>query len=128
MKTIERVDLYIRSKGLNDRRFEVSANLGNGILGKARKSKRGNLSNDIIDKILNTYSDLSEVWLKCGDGEMINEESTKQPACLSGWLFISPRGADFPDRCYSAKWLVPLPTFGYLSSFYAHKLDNEWYV
>jgi len=77
MKTIERVDLYIRSKGLNDRRFEVSANLGNGILGKARKSKRGNLSNDIIDKILNTYSDLSEVWLKCGEGEMINEESTK---------------------------------------------------
>ncbi|NCU33593.1 MAG: hypothetical protein EOM23_11845 [Candidatus Moranbacteria bacterium] len=33
-----------------------------------------------------------------------------QTACLSGWLFLSPRGADFPDRCYSAKWLVPLPT------------------
>lgn len=77
MRIIDRVDEYIKHKRLKSSQFEAVAGLGNSILDKARKSKKGNLSADTLDKILKVYTDLNELWLKCEIGDMIKEEDTK---------------------------------------------------
>lgn len=69
----DRLDNYMKYKGLNDNKITVETGISNGLIGKARK-KRGSLSQENISKILCCYSDLSADWLLTGRGDMLKTE------------------------------------------------------
>lgn len=69
MRKIDRFDMYMQMKGLNDNKVTIDLNLSTGILNKSRKNS--DLSEKTIKKILDYYTDLSEEWLIVGSGEML---------------------------------------------------------
>lgn len=77
MRKIDRFDKYMKYKGLNDNKVTIQLALSVGTLGKSRKSDR-DLSDKVIEKILNFYTDLNRVWLLTGEGEMIKNNLTPQ--------------------------------------------------
>ena len=74
MKIIERFDIYMEHKHLNDNKVTVQLGLSNGVIGKSRKEGR-DLSDRVIEQILNFYTDLNREWLLYGDGEMLSPNS-----------------------------------------------------
>ena len=70
MRRIDRFDKYMKVKGLNDNKVTIQLGLSVGTLGKSRKEGR-DLSDKVIELILNFYKDLSRVWLLTGEGEML---------------------------------------------------------
>lgn len=77
MKKIDRFDKYMKYKGLNDNKVTIQLALSVGTIGKSRKSDR-DLSDKVVEKILNFYTDLNRVWLLTGEGEMIKNNLTPQ--------------------------------------------------
>lgn len=77
MRVIERFDLYMKEKGLNDNRATVQLGLSVGSIGKSRKEGR-DLSKKTVAKILDYYNDLDETWLLTGNGEMLCEPRVKE--------------------------------------------------
>jgi hypothetical protein len=69
-RKIDRLDKYMKVKGLNDNRITISCGLSNGVIGKSREKGR-DLSNKTIAVLLKVYDDLNEVWLLTGNGEML---------------------------------------------------------
>lgn len=70
MRRIERFDIYLKHKGLNDNIVTNDLGISIGTIGKSRKEGR-DLSNRVIELILNFYTDLSRRWLLTGEGEML---------------------------------------------------------
>jgi hypothetical protein len=70
---IDRLEAYMNYKGLNDNQVTVQSGLSIGLIGKARKTRKG-LHSDSIEKILHTYSDLSPCWFTIGTGNMLVED------------------------------------------------------
>lgn len=70
MKKIDRFDMYMKYKGLNDNIVTKKLGLSVGLIGKSRGEKR-DLSNRVIESILNSYTDLNRIWLLTGEGEML---------------------------------------------------------
>lgn len=73
MKRIDRFDVYMSYKKLNDNKVTKQLSLSNGVLGKSRKEGR-DLSDKVIEKIEKYYTDLNIDWLVTGDGEMIRAD------------------------------------------------------
>lgn len=69
-KIIDRFDEYMAYKRLNDNRVTIQLGLSNGTIGKSRQENR-DLSDKVIEQILNFYTDLSRTWLLYGEGEML---------------------------------------------------------
>ena len=67
----------MKYKGLNDNKVTVQLKLSVGTLGKSRKEGR-DLSDKVIELILNFYNDLDRVWLLTGEGSML-KNSAPQP-------------------------------------------------
>lgn len=74
MRKIDRFDKYMKHNDLNDNKVTVALNLSVGTLGKSRKEGR-DLSDKVVEKILNFYADLNRVWLLTGEGEMVKLDS-----------------------------------------------------
>ena len=72
MRIIDRFDLYMKEKGLNDNKVTLALNLSIGVIGKSRMEKR-DLSRKTVAKILEYYNDLDPIWLTTGEGEMLCE-------------------------------------------------------
>lgn len=70
MRKIDRFIEYMKIKGLNDNKVTLECGLSQGLLGQARTGK-SDLGAKTIDKILNKYQDLNQVWLLTGEGEML---------------------------------------------------------
>lgn len=70
MNFIERLDKFLKYKGVNDNQLTVDANLSIGLIGKARKGGKAMTSTN-IEKILSCYPDLNPTWLLTGKGDMI---------------------------------------------------------
>lgn len=70
MRKIDRLDIYMKFKGLNDNRVTKDIELSIGTIGKSRQEGR-DLSNKVIDSICERYSDINKVWLLTGEGEML---------------------------------------------------------
>lgn len=78
MRIIDRLDLYMETKHINDNQITVNCSLSIGLLGKARK-EGNDLGKKSIEKILNFYQDLNRVWILTGEGKMLNtEQSTSE--------------------------------------------------
>ena len=82
MKTIDRLQEYMRAKGINDNQITVNAKLSIGQIGKAKKEGKA-LNSDSIEKILYAYPDLNGDWLLTGNGAMLrsdNETTSEKPS------------------------------------------------
>jgi hypothetical protein len=73
----DRLDKFMKYKGLNDNKITVSTGISNGLIGKGRL--RGALSQESISKILYTYPDLDANWLLTGKGNMLKSDSPAPP-------------------------------------------------
>lgn len=69
---IERLQYYMKSKGINDNQMTVSAGLSVGLIGKAKSSKGMTSTN--IEKILLAYPDINPDWLLTGRGSMLSSD------------------------------------------------------
>lgn len=76
MRKIDRFDKYMAFRGLNDNKVTVQLSLSVGTLGKSRKEGR-DLSDKVIEKILNFYDEINKVWLLTGEGEMLNSDQPR---------------------------------------------------
>lgn len=84
MKKIDRFDKYMKYKQLNDNKVTTQLGLSIGLLGKSRKESR-DLSDKVIEQILNFYTDLNGIWLLTGEGEMLKPSiQTNTPIKKSG--------------------------------------------
>ena len=89
MRIIDRFDLYMKYKGLNDNKVTTQLVLSNGTIGKSRKPGR-DLSARVVEQIEKFYPDLNIEWLRTGTGEMIQEAPAKpqpvddEPLVLTG--------------------------------------------
>lgn len=77
MRKIDRFDKYMSEMGLNDNKVTIALKLSIGTLGKSRKAGR-DLSDRVIEKILNYYRNLNKVWLLTGEGEMLNNNDDSE--------------------------------------------------
>lgn len=76
-RCIDRFDKYMNHSGLNDNQVTKDAELSVGTIGKSRQPNR-DLSNRVLNKLLQTYPDLNHVWLRTGEGEMLNADTPEQ--------------------------------------------------
>lgn len=76
MRKIDRFDKYMAFRGLNDNKITVQLSLSVGTLGKSRKEGR-DLSDKVIEKILNFYTEINRVWLLTGEGEMLSSDQPR---------------------------------------------------
>lgn len=82
-RKIDRFDKYIKYKSLNDNKVTRDLNISVGTLGKSRKPGR-DLSDKLIEKILNFYIDINRSWLIIGEGPMLKETSGMNNITLRG--------------------------------------------
>ena len=66
---IDRLEAFMKAEGLNANKVTVAAELFNGLLGKALKT-RGSMNSDSVERILCAYTNLSAEWLMTGKGTM----------------------------------------------------------
>ena len=66
---IDRLEAFMKAEGLNANKVTVAAELSNGLLGKALKTRRS-MNSDSVERILCAYTNLSAEWLMTGKGTM----------------------------------------------------------
>ena len=69
----ERIILFIKKKGLSQKKFEKAAGLSNGYINSLRKSPTAEKMRSIID----AFPEINPQWLLTGEGEMLNQELSK---------------------------------------------------
>ena len=74
----DRLDKFLKFKGLNDHQITVQAGLSIGVIGRQRKTGRA-LAVANIAKILYAYPELNADWLITGRGEMLTTVATPAP-------------------------------------------------
>lgn len=67
----ERLMLFIKEKGLSQKRFEETAHISNGYVNNLKASP----SSKVLQKIFYAFPDLSQSWLLTGRGPMLLSES-----------------------------------------------------
>lgn len=70
-RIIDRLDEFLRYRGLRDAQVARECGIANGTFYQARNGKF-DISKRVIDKVLATYPDINRVWLITGEGEMLN--------------------------------------------------------
>lgn len=69
-RKVERLLEYLEIKGITENKATVDCQLSQGLIYQA-KSGKSDLGSRAIEKILNTYKDLSRIWLLTGEGDML---------------------------------------------------------
>lgn len=70
---LDRIKLYIDTKGISIAAFEKSVGMSNASFSKSLKNN-GAIGTDKLENILSAYSDISPEWLLTGQGDMLKEE------------------------------------------------------
>lgn len=81
MKAIERFYQYLEYKGIKPTRFERVNGLSNGYLGTQLKRK-GNLGEDVLNKIIDNCLDIDPVWLLTGKETMLKSDPYLQKSVI----------------------------------------------
>ncbi|WP_264537681.1 helix-turn-helix transcriptional regulator [Flavobacterium sp. N1736] len=106
MKAIERFYQYLDNKGIKPAPFEIVSGLSNGYLGTQLK-RRGNLGEEILNKIIDNCLDLNPVWLLTGKETMLKTNPYLQNSDIN---VLNDERAEFlkskPNE--TNKQLVPL--------------------
>ena len=75
---IDRFDLYMKHKKLNDNQVSIQLGLSNGVIGKSRNPGR-DISRRVLEQIEKYYADLNMDWLVSGTGEMLKPIQETNP-------------------------------------------------
>lgn len=75
-RKIDRFLEYLDKKGISENKATVDCQLSQGLLYRA-KIGMSDIGNKAVEKILETYADLSRVWLLTGEGEMLKISESK---------------------------------------------------
>jgi len=67
----ERLMLFIKEKGLSQKRFEETAHISNGYVNNLKASP----SSKVLQKIFYAFPDLSQSWLLTGEGSMLQSDN-----------------------------------------------------
>lgn len=67
----ERLLLFIKEKGLSQKRFEETAHISNGYVNNLKASP----SSKVLQKIFYAFPDLSQSWLLTGEGSMLQSDN-----------------------------------------------------
>lgn len=70
---LDRIKLYIDTKGISIAAFEKSVGMSNASFSKSLKNN-GAIGTDKLENVLSVYSDISPEWLLTGQGDMLKEE------------------------------------------------------
>lgn len=70
---LDRIKLYIDTKGISIAAFEKSVGMSNASFSKSLKNN-GAIGTDKLENIISVYSDISPEWLLTGQGDMLKEE------------------------------------------------------
>lgn len=70
----ERLIIFIRKKGLSQKRFEQAVGLSNGYINQLRHSP----SATKLQRIIDAFPDLNDKWLLTGQGEMLKTEKKEE--------------------------------------------------
>ena len=70
----ERLIIFMRKKGLSQKRFEQAVGLSNGYINQLRHSP----SATKLQRIIDAFPDLNDKWLLTGQGEMLKTEEKKE--------------------------------------------------
>ena len=69
-RIIDRFDKYMKLRDLNDNKVTEQLSLSIGLIGKSRKEGR-DLSRNVVDSILDFYTDIEKVWFLTGEGNIL---------------------------------------------------------
>lgn len=123
-RCIDRFDKYMNHSGLNDNQVTKDAELSVGTIGKSRQPNR-DLSNRVLNKLLQTYPNLNNVWLLTGEGSMLTSDTPEQ---LTEPREFSPDQWDeavaFADRM--GVDLVPLYTEPFQAGNKGNNIITAW--
>ena len=79
-RIIDRFDVFMKHKGLNDNAVTKALDIAVGTIGKSRGEGR-DLSRRNVEKVLNKWLDLNRTWLLTGEGPMLlSDQPTPPPA------------------------------------------------
>lgn len=95
----ERLCLFINELGISQRRFELSIGVSNGFVKNISKS----IGAEKLRRILETYPQLNQTWLMCGEGEMLIDQRQQEEGTLIPLLPISAQGGSLNDFIVSVK-------------------------
>lgn len=109
LRRIDRFDAYMAKRHLNDNKVTVLLGLTNGVIGKSRKEGR-DLSDRVIEQILNYFPDINRSWLLYGSGDMLISEERVQSS------------ENLPDRRVK---LLPLLPFSAVAGYMAGGNDID---
>ena len=70
----ERLIIFMRKKGLSQKRFEQAVGLSNGYINQLRHSP----SATKLQRIIDAFPDLNDKWLMTGQGEMLKTEKKEE--------------------------------------------------
>ena len=68
-RRVDRLDRYIKFRGLNDNKVTLESGISVGTLGKSRKEGK-DITSKTAEMILDAYPEINRAWLLTGDGEM----------------------------------------------------------
>lgn len=77
-KLINRIRLIIEYYKISSRAFSISIGFNYTTLNNYLTGRRTTIDSELIEKILNTYTDISAEWLIRGNGNMIIQPSTNE--------------------------------------------------
>lgn len=83
----ERLCLFINELGISQRRFELSIGVSNGFVKNISKS----IGAEKLRRILETYPQLNQTWLMCGEGEMLNDGTSQSNLPAKGIKILDIR-------------------------------------
>jgi hypothetical protein len=69
MRTIDRIEEFIRVKDISFNAFDQSIGSGSGYISKQIRN-RASVGADVIEKMIQAYEDINPLWLITGKGDM----------------------------------------------------------
>lgn len=75
MKAIQRVEIVVKKYGHTMSGLEKKVGLGNQTLVRTLERRSG-IKDDVLNKILNVYPEISPLWILTGKGDMISKSSS----------------------------------------------------
>lgn len=103
-RRIDRLDKYLDYKHLSDNKITKQLGLSIGTIGKSRKEGR-ELSDKVIEQILNFYKDLNRDWLLYGEGEMLTRKKIplyNDDSTIGG---VNEQIANVDDSARPTEWI-----------------------